>query len=94
MSAYRHADNDNDKVKTLNSKSNQSDKAVSSRKCPMCSKNTVQEFRPFCSRRCADLDLGKWLDGNYAIAGHADAEEDGALPSQEQVFDKKIEESE
>ena len=27
----------------------------------------MREFHPFCSKRCADLDLGKWLNGTYAI---------------------------
>ncbi len=94
MAVYTQADNDNSESSSVKSNTNQSDKAKYSRKCPMCDKNTAQEFRPFCSRRCADLDLGKWLGGGYAIAGHADAEEDGALPTQEQFFDKKIEESE
>lgn len=35
--------------------------------CPMCDAETVQEYRPFCSRRCADRDLGKWLSGSYAV---------------------------
>ncbi|MCF6273975.1 MAG: DNA gyrase inhibitor YacG [Rhodobacteraceae bacterium] len=34
--------------------------------CPICSKDTAQRYRPFCSRRCADVDLGKWLNGSYA----------------------------
>jgi endogenous inhibitor of DNA gyrase (YacG/DUF329 family) len=33
----------------------------------MCGKPTVERFRPFCTRRCADLDLGQWLKGGYAI---------------------------
>ncbi|HUZ12544.1 MAG TPA: DNA gyrase inhibitor YacG [Caulobacteraceae bacterium] len=33
----------------------------------MCQKPTVQEFRPFCSKRCADVDLAHWLGGRYAI---------------------------
>jgi endogenous inhibitor of DNA gyrase (YacG/DUF329 family) len=33
----------------------------------MCSNETVQEFRPFCSKRCADLDLAKWFNGSYAV---------------------------
>ncbi|GAB4226447.1 MAG: hypothetical protein Kow0032_04060 [Methyloligellaceae bacterium] len=37
--------------------------------CPMCGKKTEREFRPFCSRRCADLDLARWLNGSYAIPG-------------------------
>ena len=35
--------------------------------CPICKKAADQKFRPFCSKRCADIDLGKWLDGKYAI---------------------------
>lgn len=35
--------------------------------CPICSKPTAPTHRPFCSRRCADLDLGRWLNGGYAI---------------------------
>ena len=37
--------------------------------CPVCGKPSVKEHRPFCSRRCADLDLGRWLTGVYAIPG-------------------------
>lgn len=34
--------------------------------CPLCGKPTEATFRPFCSRRCADLDLARWLNGSYA----------------------------
>lgn len=48
-------------------------------KCPICGKPTVHAVRPFCSSRCADIDLGRWVSGAYVIAGgHADADEDGA----------------
>jgi hypothetical protein len=40
---------------------------VSVRKCPICGRPAEDEFRPFCSRRCADLDLQRWLSGRYAI---------------------------
>ncbi|MBT4710369.1 MAG: DNA gyrase inhibitor YacG [Alphaproteobacteria bacterium] len=36
-------------------------------KCPNCGKPRSQDFLPFCSRHCANLDLGRWLDGKYAI---------------------------
>ncbi|HEY8572822.1 DNA gyrase inhibitor YacG [Phenylobacterium sp.] len=36
-------------------------------KCPICRKPAVAEYRPFCSRRCADVDLQKWLTGSYAV---------------------------
>ena len=35
--------------------------------CPICKKPTDAKYRPFCSRRCADVDLAKWMGGNYAI---------------------------
>lgn len=35
--------------------------------CPICSKAGDPKYRPFCSRRCADVDLGRWLTGRYAI---------------------------
>ena len=35
--------------------------------CPICSKKVEPTFRPFCSKRCADLDLAKWFSGSYAI---------------------------
>jgi len=38
-------------------------------KCPLCGKGTRQDYRPFCSRRCADIDLSRWLNGAYAIPG-------------------------
>lgn len=35
--------------------------------CPICRKTAVKTFHPFCSARCANLDLHRWLGGNYAI---------------------------
>ena len=35
--------------------------------CPLCDKPTDKAYRPFCSKRCADVDLGRWLNGSYAI---------------------------
>ena len=35
--------------------------------CPICGRETVDRFRPFCSKRCADVDLGRWMTGAYAI---------------------------
>ena len=37
------------------------------RPCPICSKMSMERYHPFCSRRCADIDLHRWLGGNYAI---------------------------
>jgi uncharacterized protein len=47
-------------------------------RCPICKAPTEVAYRPFCSKRCADVDLARWLGGAYAIAGGgADADEDG-----------------
>jgi hypothetical protein len=48
---------------------------VSVRKCPICGRPAEGDSRPFCSRRCADLDLQRWLSGRYAIPA-ADDEAD------------------
>ena len=45
-------------------------------RCPICGNATVVAMRPFCSRRCADVDLARWLGGRYAIAGRPLDEED------------------
>jgi endogenous inhibitor of DNA gyrase (YacG/DUF329 family) len=51
--------------------------ASRAKRCPICGKPAVAEFRAFCSRRCADVDLNRWLTGVYAVPGKADEEEDG-----------------
>jgi endogenous inhibitor of DNA gyrase (YacG/DUF329 family) len=35
--------------------------------CPICSKPQDAEYRPFCSRRCADVDLQRWFSGRYSV---------------------------
>lgn len=37
--------------------------------CPICGRPTVAEVKPFCSKRCADVDLSRWLGGVYRIEG-------------------------
>lgn len=52
--------------------------APPARPCPICGKPSVQRFRPFCSKRCADIDLGRWLKGGYVVPGESlDEAEDG-----------------
>ncbi len=38
-----------------------------SKPCPICKKQSVKKYHPFCSIRCADVDLNRWLSGVYAI---------------------------
>ncbi len=35
--------------------------------CPICANPAAPKYRPFCSRRCADVDLGKWMTGAYTL---------------------------
>lgn len=48
--------------------------------CPICGKDAVDAYRPFCSKRCADIDLAKWFTGSYAISGREEDEGDDAVP--------------
>jgi len=43
--------------------------------CPICSKPAADRYKPFCSKRCADVDLSRWLKGSYAIPGEPAGEE-------------------
>ena len=35
--------------------------------CPICRKESIERYRPFCSKRCSDVDLGRWMTGGYAV---------------------------
>ena len=43
--------------------------------CPICKKPVQEAFRPFCSKRCADVDLQRWLSDRYVVPGGQDDEE-------------------
>jgi hypothetical protein len=51
--------------------------------CPICGKPADDVLRPFCSRRCADVDLHRWLSGIYAVPIRDDEEEDGRRAEQD-----------
>ena len=44
---------------------------VRTRKCPICGKSRSQAHPPFCSERCRDRDLVRWLDDGYVLPGPA-----------------------
>lgn len=54
--------------------------ASPARACPICGRPEEPSLRPFCSKRCADLDLARWFRGDYAIPGEtlSDDSEDEA----------------
>ena len=56
--------------------------------CPICARETVADFRPFCSKRCADVDLARWLNGKYAIPSHDPEDIDRATTEAEVANNK------
>jgi uncharacterized protein len=51
-------------------------KPARAKPCPICGKPSIEASKPFCSERCRDVDLNRWLSGSYAIPGKPDAEDD------------------
>ena len=63
---------------------NETYRKTSAARWPLCGKATDQAFKPFCSKRCADIDLNRWLSGVYAVPVKEDEDEDGTrLPEGE-----------
>jgi endogenous inhibitor of DNA gyrase (YacG/DUF329 family) len=50
-------------------------------RCSICGKPVDVAFKPFCSKRCADIDLNRWLTGVYAVPVKEDEDEDGQRPA-------------
>ena len=48
-------------------------------RCPICDTPAAQEYAPFCCKRCADVDLHRWLSGGYAIPAAEDDSEDASM---------------
>ncbi len=53
---------------------------MSQRRCPVCGRPAEPDHRPFCSRRCADVDLQRWFSGAYAVPGAPEEAEQDSLP--------------
>ncbi|WP_425993991.1 DNA gyrase inhibitor YacG [Caulobacter sp. DWR1-3-2b1] len=51
--------------------------------CPICGKPVDPAFRPFCSKRCSDVDLQRWLSGRYVVPATDDEDEN---PSSEDIY--------
>jgi endogenous inhibitor of DNA gyrase (YacG/DUF329 family) len=61
---------------------NELDRKHSAARCPLCGKPKDAAFKPFCSKRCADIDLNRWLSGVYVVPVKDEDDEDGERPTQ------------
>jgi uncharacterized protein len=48
----------------------------SAKRCPICGKPAIEASKPFCSERCRDVDLNRWLSNSYAIPGKPEDDQD------------------
>jgi endogenous inhibitor of DNA gyrase (YacG/DUF329 family) len=53
-------------------------------RCEVCGKAQEARFKPFCSKRCADVDLGQWLGGRYSIPAEEEPEGLGSARDDEE----------
>ena len=60
---------------------------VKGRRCPICKKPALSDHRPFCSKRCAQIDLGRWLGEVYRAESADDAMSDGEVWSETTLRD-------
>jgi endogenous inhibitor of DNA gyrase (YacG/DUF329 family) len=49
---------------------------ASAKRCPICGKPATEASRPFCSERCRDVDLNRWLSNSYVIPAAKNDDED------------------
>ena len=49
---------------------------AAAKKCPICGKPATEAVEPFCSERCRDVDLNRWLSGSYVIPGKPEDDQD------------------
>lgn len=58
-------------------------------RCPICGKPSEARYRPFCSRRCADVDLGGWLGGHYRVPAESPEDLDDAAAELEAEAERR-----
>ena len=61
--------------------SNVRKKLLKTKPCPTCGKAATNDARPFCSKRCANIDLGRWFQGAYAVPA-VDGADDSILDTE------------
>jgi uncharacterized protein len=67
---------------------NEIDRNQSATRCPICGNAMDQAFKPFCSKRCADIDLNRWLSGVYAVPVQEDEDQNGERPAEGDAGEK------
>lgn len=54
--------------------------------CPNCGEAGDAKYRPFCSKRCADVDLARWMSGSYAVPSMREEDEEDVAQAMEQAL--------
>ena len=57
--------------------------------CPICAAETDKKYRPFCSKRCADLDLARWMNGRYAVPSEDPEDMQEALEHTQDALERR-----
>lgn len=57
--------------------------------CPICAAETDKKYRPFCSKRCADLDLARWMNGRYAVPSEDPEDVQEALEQAQDALEQR-----
>lgn len=58
--------------------------------CPICNEKSDPRYRPFCSRRCADRDLARWMNGSYAVPSNDPEDVEAAIDAAEEALMKAL----
>nr|WP_319249589.1 DNA gyrase inhibitor YacG [uncultured Celeribacter sp.] len=56
--------------------------------CPICGADAVKAYRPFCSKRCADIDLARWMNGAYAVPSTREEDPEEIAEALEELFEE------
>ena len=67
---------------------NEIERTTAAARCPICGKAAELAFKSFCSKRCADIDLNRWLSGVYAVPAKEEEDEDGERPAEGDAGEK------
>jgi len=54
--------------------------------CPICKRKPDPDYRPFCSKRCADVDLARWFSGSYAVPSQDPDDIEAAMDAMEEAL--------